>query len=119
MARQGRAVDTITMGVTVWGDQRVWKAQEGSGHGRGGRGTARRRQRSIGQAVEPFVVTIGGWVRIKVKYSEPDTRFRQISSNGHFYGRQSVIGKSVRSGDDGQDIYSGREGANYVDLHLR
>src|SRR5216684_66769 len=111
MAPQSRAVDTITMGVTVWGDQRVWKPQEGNGHGRGRRGTA-------GQVVELFVVTTGGWV-IKVKYSEPDTRFCQISSDGRSYGQQSVIGKSVRSGDDRQDIYSGREGANYVDLRLR
>lgn len=107
------------MGVTVWGDQRVWKPQEGRGHGRGGRRTARRRRRSIGQAVERFVVTIGWWVRIKVEYSEPDTCFCQISSDGHFYGRQPFVGKSVRSGDDGQDINSGREGANYVDLRLR
>jgi hypothetical protein len=56
---------------------------------------------------------------IEVKYSEPDTRIRQISFYGHLNGRESVIGESVRSGDDGQNINTGGECANYVNLHLR
>ena len=58
-------------------------------------------------------------MRIKVEYSEPDTRVRQISSYGQLDGRKSVIGESVRPGDDGQNINSGRECANDVDLRLR
>src|SRR5712671_653702 len=108
MTSQSRAVDAITVGITVWGNERVWKSQEGRGHGRGRGGTARRRGRSIGQAIEGFIVSIRWWVRIKVKYSKPDTRLGQISSDGHFYGRESVIGECVRSGDDGQNVDSGR-----------
>jgi hypothetical protein len=119
MARQSLAVDAITVGITVGGDQRVWKPQEGRGRGRGGRRTARGRRRSVGQAVERLTVTVGRRMPIKVKYSEPDTRLRQISSDGQLDGREPVIGESVRSGDDGQDIDTGGESANYVDLHLR
>jgi hypothetical protein len=119
MARQSWTVDTVTVGIAVRRDQRVWKSQEGRGHGRGGRRTARRGRRPIGQAIERFIVTIGWWVWIEVKDSEPNTRLCQISSNSHFNGCESVIGKGVRSGDDGQDVDSGRECANYVDLRLR
>jgi hypothetical protein len=59
MARQRVAVDTITVGITVWGDQRVWKPQEGRGHGRGRGRTAGGRGRAIGQAIERFIVTVG------------------------------------------------------------
>jgi hypothetical protein len=119
MTGQRLAVYTITVGITVWRDQCVWKPKEWRGHGRGRRRTAWGRWRTVGQANERFIVTVGGRVRIKIKYSKADTRVRQISFYGQFNGRESFIGESVRPGDDGQNINSGRERANDIDLGLR
>ena len=58
-------------------------------------------------------------MRFKIEYSEADSRVRQISSYGQLDGRESLIGESVRPGDDGQNIDSGRECANDIDLRLR
>jgi hypothetical protein len=58
-------------------------------------------------------------VHIKIKYSKADTRVRQISFYGQLDGRESFISESVRPGDDGQDVNSGRERANDIDLGLR
>lgn len=58
-------------------------------------------------------------MRIKIKYSKADTRVRQVSFYGQLNGRESFIGESVRPGDDGQNINSGRERANDIDLGLR
>lgn len=57
-------------------------------------------------------------MRIKIEYSEADTRVRQISSHGQLDGPEPIIGERVRPGDDGQNINSGRECANDIDLRL-
>jgi hypothetical protein len=70
--------------------------------------------------MEQFVVVTIGWRGcIKVKYPESDTCFGQIPSYSQFNHSKSVIGECVGSSDDGQNIDSGRQCTNNVDLRLR